>query len=248
MTEATIKETSMKTAIIVGASSGIGRALAKTLAADGYAIGLVARRENLLLDLQHEIGTHCIIKQFDISDTDRTTQVFNELVQQLGGVDLVINSAGVGFLNPELDWEKERQTIAVNVTGFTAFVNATMHHFMAKGSGHLVNISSIGALRGNGIGPAYNASKAFESLYLDGLRHRVTKLRLPITVTDIQPGFVDTAMAQGGTLFWVASPEKAAKQIYEAIKKKRKHAYVTRRWRIFAWFLRLAPDWIYYRF
>jgi short-subunit dehydrogenase len=237
----------MKTAILAGASSGIGRALAKNLAADGYAVGLVARRENLLLDLQREIGDHCVVQPFDISDTDRTTPVFDELVRQLGGVDLVINSAGVGFLNSELDWNKEKQTIAVNVTGFTAFVDAAMRYFLARGSGHLVNISSIGALRGSGIGPAYNASKAFESLYLDGLRHRVTKLRLPITVTDIQPGFVDTAMAQGGKLFWVASPEKAAEQICQAIKKKRKHAYVTRRWRLFAWLLRLAPDWIYYR-
>jgi len=233
----------MKSAIIAGASSGIGRALAEILAAEGYAVGLIARREDLLLDLQREIGGNCVVKQLDISDTDRTAEAFNELVERLNGVDLVVNSAGVGFINPELDWDKERQTIAVNVAGFAAFINAAMQHFLAKGSGHLVNISSIAALCGSGDCPAYNASKAFESLYLDGLRRRVRKLRVPITVTDIQPGFVDTAMAKSDTLFWVASPEKAAAQIYQAIKEKRKHAYVTRRWRLVAWLLRCTSSW-----
>jgi len=80
------------------------------------------------------------------------------------------------------------------------------------------------------------------SNYLQGLRYKVAGLGLPITVTDIQPGFVDTAMAQGPSLFWVASPEKAAAQIYEAIRRKRRQATITKRWRLFAWVLKLAPD------
>jgi short-subunit dehydrogenase len=234
----------MKTAIIAGGSLGIGRALAHILAGDGYRVAIVARREKLLLELQREIGAACVVRQCDVAETDRAMQVFGELVQELGRVDLVVNCAGVGFLNPELDWDKERQTISVNVAGFAAFANAAMRHFLAQGSGHLVNISSIAALCGSGICPAYNASKAFESLYLDGLRQRVRKSGLPITVTDIQPGFVDTAMSQGERLFWVASPEKAARQIYQAIKKRRRHAYVTRRWRLVAWLLRWTPAWI----
>ena len=75
-----------------------------------------------------------------------------------------------------------------------------------------------------GAAPAYNASKAFVSNYMEGLRQKVRKPNLPITVTDIQPGLVDTAMAQGEGLFRVAPPEKAARQIHEVIKRRRKHA------------------------
>ena len=115
-------------------------------------------------------------------------------------------------------------------------------------SGHIVGISSVAAIRGSGNEPAYNASKAFQSNYLQGLRQKFHKLKLPVAVTDVQPGFVDTAMAQGEGLFWVAPPEKAAQQIFNSIRKRRKHVYVTRRWRLIAWLLKILPDSLYDRF
>jgi short-subunit dehydrogenase len=240
--------TMMKKAIIVGASSGIGKSLAQTLAKDGYTVGLAARRLPLLLDLQKEIGNQTLVKQIDVSIIPDAILRFSELIQEMDGVDLIIISAGTGFMNPELDWDKENQTIAVNVTGFAAIANVAIQHFLKKGAGHLVNISSIAAIRGSGSAPAYNASKAFESIYMDGLGNKIAKLGVPIIITDIQPGFVDTAMAQGEGLFWVASPEQAAKQIYQTIRRKKKHAYITKRWRLFAWLLRVVPDSIYHRF
>jgi short-subunit dehydrogenase len=232
----------MENAIVIGASSGIGRALAKVLAERGYALGLAARRLPLLVSLQKEIASPTAIRQMDISDTGKATGLFFELVQEMGGVDLVVISAGTGFPNPNLDWGYEKRTIEVNVSGFTALADAAIRYFIGTGQGHLVGISSLAALRGNSEAPAYNASKAFMSTYLQGLRYKVKGLGLPITVTDIQPGFVDTSMAQSPSLFWVASPEKAADQIYQAIRRKRKQAYITKRWRLFAWVLKLAPD------
>ena len=79
------------------------------------------------------------------------------------------------------------------------------------------------------------------------MRYRFKKLKLPIVVTDVQPGFVDTAMAKSDNLFWVASPQKAARQILEAIHERRDHVYVTRRWRLIAWLMRLMPDALYAR-
>jgi short-subunit dehydrogenase len=237
----------MKKAIVVGASSGIGRSLAKIIARDGYAVGLAARRLPLLVELQREIGDQTFVKQIDVSNTPEAISRLSELIQEMGGVDLIVISAGTGFINPDLNWDKESETIAVNVSGFAALTNVAMHHFLQKGAGHLVNISSIAAIRGNRSAPAYNASKAFESNYLDGLRQRIVRLRLPITITDIQPGFVDTGMAQGEGLFWIAPLEKAAKQIYQAIKAKKKRAYVTKRWRLIAWFFKFVPDSIYDR-
>lgn len=123
--------------------------------------------------------------------------------------------------------------------GFTAVAIETMKFFKHQGHGHLVGISSIAALKGNKDAPAYSASKAYISNYLEGLRKSVSKTS--ITVTDIQPGLVDTDMAKGDGLFWVAPKEKAARQIFKVIKKKKKHAYITKRWRIIAWILKLLP-------
>jgi short-subunit dehydrogenase len=83
---------------------------------------------------------------------------------------------------------------------------------------------------------------------MDGLRNKIARLGVPITITDIKPGFFDTAMAQGEGLFWVASPEPAAKQIYQSIRRRKKHAYIPKRWRLIAWLLRFTPDSIYRRF
>ncbi len=105
-------------------------------------------------------------------------------------------------------------------------------------------ISSIAAIRG-GEAPSYNASKAFVSNYLQGLCYLNAKSKNNVVVTDIQPGFVDTAMAQGDGLFWVASPQKAAAQIFTAIKKKKRHAYITKRWRLIGWILKILPDFLY---
>lgn len=131
------------------------------------------------------------------------------------------------------------------MTGFVAMVNVAFKYFVKRGVGHIVGISSIASLRGNGSAPAYNASKSFVSNYLEGLRQKAYKLGIPIIITDIQPGFVDTAMAQGEGLFWVASPEKAALQIYKKIVVKKKHAYISKRWRSIAWLLKIMPNWLY---
>jgi short-subunit dehydrogenase len=237
----------VKNAIIVGASSGIGRALAKVLAENGYSIGLAARRLNLLAEVERELPTPSFVKAIDVSRPVEAMERLRALIAEMNDVELFVISAGTGFVNPDLDWKRERETIDVNVSGFAAMVNVAVKYLQTRGSGQIVGISSLAALRGHRQAPAYNASKAFMSNYLQGLRHKVSKLRLPIAVTDVQAGFVDTAMAQGDGVFWVASPEEAARQIFEAIRSRKKHVYVTRRWRVLAWFLRGTPDWLYHK-
>lgn len=236
----------MKKAIVIGATSGIGKELAMILSQDGYAVGITGRRTHLLEELQAELSSDSIARQIDVSDTLAAMDILEGMIDEMGGIDLIVINAGIGFVDPELQWDKERQTIDVNVVGFAAMANVAYHHFVRQKRGHLVGISSIAAIRG-GDAPAYNASKSFVANYLQGIRRRVSKLGLPITVTDIKPGLVDTAMAKGDGLFWVASPQQAAGQIHDAIKKKRKHAYITRRWRLVAWAFRLMPDIIYNR-
>jgi short-subunit dehydrogenase len=241
-----VKET-MKNVIIIGASSGIGRELAKIFSKKGYILGLTGRRLDLLISLQKELSTQSFVKRIDVSQASEAMNLLNELLKEMSGTDLIIINAGIGFINPDLNWKEEKETIEINISGFTAMANVAVEHFSKKSSGHIVGISSIAALRGNGKAPAYNASKAFMSNYLEGLRQKFGKLGSPIAVTDTQPGFVNTEMAKGEGKFWVSSPEKAAKQIYEAIRKKKKHAYITKRWRIIAWILKALPDLFYYK-
>ena len=140
-----------------------------------------------------------------------------------------------------MEWNQDCDTLLVNITGFVSMAQAAMRHFLRQGHGHLVGISSIAALRGSGGGAAYAASKAFQSIYLDGLRDLARLRRLPIKVTEAQPGFVDTAMMKAARPFWAASPEVAARQILRAVRRRAKHAYITRRWAIVAWLLKLLP-------
>jgi len=145
-----------------------------------------------------------------------------------------------------LDWTIDKSTVDINVNGFLSAIHFGWHYFTAQGHGQLVTISSIAGNRGNRHSPAYSASKAFQSTYFEGLYIKARKMKIPLYVTDIQPGFVDTKMAKGPR-FWVAPVNKAARQIADAIKRKRRRAYITRRWWLIAKLFRWMPDWIYHR-
>jgi len=237
----------MKKTIIIGATSGIGRELAKLYSARGWEVGITGRRTELLKSLAEDLQTRTYDLTLDIQQTAEAQASLQRLIQEMNGVDLIIISAGTGHLNEDLEWEMEQDTIDTNVTGFAAIANTAMKHFSDRGSGHLVGISSIAAIRGSDVAPAYNASKAFVSNYLEGLRKRCAKRNLPIAITDVQPGLVDTDMAKGEGLFWVAPAEEAAKQIFRAVERKKKRVYVTKRWGLIALLLRILPDCIYNR-
>lgn len=233
-------------AIIIGASSGIGAALAKELISRNYKVGIAARRADLLAKLKDELGPNCYPKIIDVSKHDQARKLLDELIKEMGGMDLIVISAGTGTL--DLDWEEEKETVDVNVLGFLAMANKATDYFLKQGNGHIVSISSIAALRGSPDAPTYSASKAFMSNYMSGLRMRLKKLNSSIYLTDIQPGFVDTDMAKAANKFWVATPQETALQIYDAIAAKKDHAYVTKKWRLIAWAYKFLPDFLLCRF
>ncbi|MDR3108711.1 MAG: SDR family NAD(P)-dependent oxidoreductase [Planctomycetaceae bacterium] len=237
----------MKKAIVIGATSGIGRELAMLLADDGYCVGITGRRVELLDELK-TVKENFIVKAFDVTKTESVVENLEQLVTELGGLDLLIISAGTGNLNGNFDFALEQPAITTNVVGFTRVCDWALHFFEQQKYGHLVAISSIAGLRGSRIAPAYNASKAYQINYLEAARQKTASLKLPIFITDIRPGLVDTAMAKGNGLFWVAPAKKAAKQIIKAISKKKKVAYVTKRWRLLAILLQLLPKMIYDKF
>ena len=237
----------MKKAIIIGATSGIGKGLAKILAENNYKVGITGRRTELLDELKSQNTNSYFARTFDITETEFIGENLEALVTELGGLDLLIISSGTGDLNEKLDFEIEKRTIDTNVSGFTCIANWTFKYFENQKSGHLVAISSIGGLRGSRVAPSYNATKAYQINYLEGLRQKARKLDQQIYVTDVRPGFVDTDMAKGEGQFWVATVDKAARQIFEAINQKKKIVYVTKRWRLIALILKRVPRQIYDR-
>jgi short-subunit dehydrogenase len=235
----------MKKAIIVGATSGIGKGLAMLLVDKGFNVGITGRRTELLEKIKLENPNSYFIKTFDIKDTNVTVEKLEELTTELGGLDLLIISSGTGNINEELEFKIEKRTIDTNVIGFTCIADWTFNYFEKQKHGHLVAISSIGGIRGSRQAPSYNATKAYQINYLEGLRQKASKLKGQIIITDIRPGLIDTEMAKGDGLFWVMPVEKAVRQIYKAIINKKKVAYVTKRWRLIAAILKRIPRLIY---
>lgn len=237
----------MKKAIVVGATSGIGRKLAEILADNGYMVGITGRRGELLNEISTQKPHVFRTMVMDVNDTTTSISKLKALVEELGGLDLLVLSSGIGERNNRLDYEIEQAIVQTNVVGYTCIIDWAFNLFAAKKSGHLVGISSIAGLRGGQVGPAYGATKAYQINYLEALRLRSARKKLGVTVTDIRPGFVDTTIIGGGKVFWMASTDKAGLQIYRAIKKKCKVAYITRRWILVAWLLKLVPRFIYDR-
>ena len=229
-------------AVILGASSGIGRALALELAGRGWSVAVAARRLDRLDAL---VAAHPgIVERFALdADAPETAASTLNAYLDAASSDAVVISAGIGHLNDRLDMAPDLATVATNVAGFTALAATAARHFEAAADGRprlLVGLSSVAGLAGSARGTSYAASKAYQSTYLQGLRLRWRGR--PIQALDVRPGFVDTAMAKGDGLFWVAAPEVAARQIADAMERRSAVAYVTRRWRAVAWLMRALPE------
>ncbi len=227
--------------IIFGATSGNGKELARLFVADGHFVAITGRRLKELKEIQKTNPDYYTIKQHDVTNITTAAVIFEELVNTFEKIDIVIYSSGIGDLNRELSWEKELPTLNTNIIGAAKFLGLAYRFFKKQGFGHIVGISSIAGIRGSGYAPAYAASKAFLSNYLESLWLKSKKTHANINITDIIPGFVDTDMAKGDT-FWMAPVEKASAQIYYAIKTKKKRAYITKRWRLIAVLLKIIPS------
>lgn len=232
----------MKKAIIVGASSGVGRELAKILVQNDYQVGITARRENLLNELATEKPESYVVKAFDLVETEKILMNLDSLVDELGGLDLIIISAGMLKYNVDLDYDIEYKTNAVNVTAFTYICNWAFRLFREQKHGHLVGITSVAGARGWRNNPSYNASKSFQINYLEGLRNLATYQKLSLHITTIIPGYMETDMMGKTLVFWVAPVKKAAEQIYRSICKKKKVAFTYRRWRLGYFLYKRIPN------
>ncbi len=234
----------MKTAIIIGATSGIGRGLAEKLIKNDWTVAITGRRTELLEEIKLKSNNQITTLVHDVTEIENSDKKLESLFVKLKKVDLVVVSSGVSELNQKMDWEIENKIIQTNINGIAKVYEFVFSKFRQQGYGHMVGITSIASIRGNRYCPSYSASKAFQANYLEALRCISKNEKLSIKITDIQPGFVDTPMAKGDGLFWVAPVPKAVSQIYAAILKKRRKAYITKRWRLIVWVMKLAPGWV----
>lgn len=237
-----------RNAIVFGATSGIGRALSQLLVEDGYKVLITGRRLERLESLQATAPKSYVIRQHDITDVDDTGRLFEELPSTMGQVDLIIHNSGIGENNFDLEWDKDLPTLNTNVIGAARVYQLAYNYFKIQGHGHLVGITSIASLVGNRHVPAYHASKSFQSNYLESLWMKAKRTKkAKIQVTDILPGYVDTDIITGDT-FWMATLDKASRQIYAGIKKKKRRVYITRRWGLVALMIRILPPGILVKF
>ncbi len=237
---------STRRVIIVGASSGIGAELARLYARDGARLGLIARRQDCLEALCAELGPGTEMVVADAANLESLSAALDLLDARLGGADTLIYNAGINYMSRE--WKKETEVLAVNNGGFVVAATWVHAHFRDKPQARFAGISSIAAIRGSGPSPIYGATKAFMCNYLEGMRKNLFRSGQRWSVSDIRPGFIDTDMTRGQKgMFWVAALDKATRQIYRAIEDRKRVTYVTRRWRLIAWVMRVIPEKIYYR-
>ena len=226
-----------KSIMITGASSGLGKALAYELAKKGHSLALTARSIEQLEEIRDDItkqgsAAKIVVRKLDVTDTDDVYAAVEELAEQLGGLDIMIANAGIAVAGPvgRGEFESAKQTIETNVIGAMATVDAAAAHFLAKGSGHLVGISSVAALRGMPRSSAYCASKAGFAMYLEAVRAELYKKKIDVTV--LYPGYIDTPL--NNTLKsrpFLIPVEKGASIIARLIEKKAKSATVP----VFPW-------------
>lgn len=238
-------------AVVVGASSGIGEAIARRLAHEGYAVALVARRVDLLNKVAEQInaaGGKASMYAHDVTHYDEVPALFQTILRDLGRLDVIVYASGVmpSVAANEYNFEKDQDMITVNVLGGMAWLDQAAMAFERLGRGSIVGISSVAGDRGRVINPVYNASKAAFSAYLEALRNRLS--RKGVQVLTVKPGMVDTEMIKEvRRRLWVVSPEKIAIDTYAAIKSRKQVIYSPARWGLMMLVIQHIPSLIFRR-
>lgn len=234
---------SSTTAMIIGASSKLSQQLAMQLSEQGVQLALLVQDPLSIESFAKSLQTNTTVYQLDIINPEKLIKQLTQVWQQYQSVELIIVNTGLNLYDPQLPWQADQAMITVNVQGFAAICNTAFKLFQQQGYGQLAAINSIAGLRG-GANVTYHASKSFAQNYLEGLAMHAQKLKLPITISDIQLGLLDKSALQGNKL-WLSPLPKVARQIIKALAKGKRTAYVTKRWMIIALLTKLLPEFIY---
>lgn len=241
-----------RAAVIVGASTGFGAALARKLASEGYDLGLLSRRLEQLEELAEEIESAHPVAVFcyrhDVRDRQQVPATLQGVARDLGRLDIFIYNAGIMFRQDAeiYDADEDVEMIEVNTLGAVAWLAPVAQRFARAGAGQIVAVGSIAGERGRRALPGYGASKAALHTYLEGLRNRVS--RYGVTVTTLKPGQMQTAMLEkAAALRGPIAVERAADLAWRAIERGSQVAYIPARWGLIALALRSIPSFIFRR-
>jgi len=238
-----------KVAIVTGASSGIGLALARALAAEKCQVGLLARRQARLEELKNDIsqkGGRAEFAVADIADRSQTIAAIHSLRDRLGPVDLLVANAGIGAGTPlePLDTELVQRTFQVNTLGIVYAIEAVLPDMLKRGTGHLAAMSSLASYKGLPGESAYCASKAAVNTYMEGLRIQLRSRG--IAVTTICPGFVrsEITAVNNFVMPFLMDADQAANKIVRALRRRRKVFNFPWQMTMLMKLTRWAPDWL----
>ncbi len=234
----------------MGATSGIGLEVAKLCIREGWQIGAAGRNVKALETLQSTAPKQVVFEPIDVTREDAPEHL-TSLIEKLGGMDIYLYCSGIGFSHFIDDAAPEIATVETNGVGFTRMVTAAFLYFRRQNGGHLAVISSVAGTKGMAATPAYSATKALQSRYIDALSQLAHNEKLPIRFTDIRPGFVATPLLNplnaNARYPMLMQPEKVAARILKAIKHRRRRIVIDRRWAFLVFLWKLIPEWIWER-
>ena len=235
----------MKKIIIIGASSGMGMKIATYFARAGWRVGIAARNEERLRAVRDLFPDRIVYSTIDVTAQEAVKR-FENLIEELDGMDILLYAAGTGWYNPELNLGKDEATIGVNVTGFTRIINAAYRYFKATANvskGRIAAITSVAGVKGLGVSAAYAASKRYQWTYLQAIDQLAHSQHVNVSITDIRPGFVDTPLLEGNHNYpMLMSVDYVAPRIEKAIMQRRRVATVDSRWAVVSGLWSLIPD------
>ena len=230
-----------KKIIIMGATSGIGLEVARLFHQQGHIIAIAGRRMDNLQRISTELA-NCPYAQIDVTDTQAPTRL-QELIENLGGMDIYLHVSGIGKQNRQLDTDIELSTVETNAMGFTRLIDHVWHYFAEKGHGHIAAVSSIAGTKGMGAAPSYSATKRYCNTYLEALSQLAHIRGLDITFTDIRPGFVDTDLLSKDFHYpMMMKPQPVAHSIVRGILSGKRIVTIDWRFRFLVFFWRLIPS------
>ena len=244
----------MKRAIIIGATSGLGREVARMLSRRGVVVGVAGRRVDRLRELQQEFGKERVhIAEIDVTQEDATERL-DALISKVGAPDLFLYASGIGKQNPELDPSIELNTVATNSVGmvrlvvhFLGYVKRSSE-YSAKHKAHVAVITSVAGTKGMGSAPAYSATKSMQSTYLSALSQYVRMYDVPAVFSDIRPGFVATEILNPDKRYpMLMTLATATKHILRGLKRKKRVIIFDWRFKIVVAFWRMIPRFLWER-
>jgi len=237
----------MKKIIIIGATSGIGRAIAERYAAMGCRVGITGRRAELLEEIRANYPANVYIQPMDVCDV-RAADKLQELITAMEGMDTLFINSGYGKATEELIPEIELQTVQTNAVGFTQLIIFGYNYFKAQHrAGHIVVTSSVASVRALRQSPAYSSTKRYIRHYVDCLAQREHHEKLDIKFTTLMPGFIATDFLADYNYPLIVPLQAVVDNIFNAIDKQRRAVYLPFRWNFVVFLWRLLPKWIWER-